>query len=168
MNFLAFQRFAIHQASPDDTQPVVRSEEQNGDYESGVVQVSGQWWRIRTARITPTKPGAFVAVWKRDEHGATRPFTAAESLAGLIVFVQDLVEGAERFGMFRFTPEQLVSLGYVSSSSKPGKRGFRVYPSWCTELNPQAQRTQRGQAPAFVEFPSTAASRPTPTGTDSR
>jgi len=168
VNFHAFHRFLSHQPPADDTQPIVQPEDQNSDYESGIALVSGQWWRIRAARITPTKPGAFVAVWKRDEHGATRPFTAGESLAGLLVFVEDRVEGEERFGMFRFTPEQLVSLGYVSSSSKAGKRGFRVYPSWCTGLKSQALRTQRGQAAAFVEFPSTGASRPTHAGAASR
>ncbi|MDR6638893.1 MepB family protein [Paenarthrobacter nitroguajacolicus] len=165
MNFHAFERFVARQSSPDDSRGVVHAEEQNSDYESGVALIDGQQWRIRTARITPTKPGAFVAVWKRDNSGSTRPFTAAESLSGLLVFV----EVGERFGAFRFTPEQLISLGYVSSGSRQGKRGFRVYPPWCTDLNPQALRTQRGQAPAFVELPSTCAAGPAPaTGGASR
>ncbi|GGJ35295.1 MepB family protein [Paenarthrobacter histidinolovorans] len=164
MNFHAFERFVARQPLPDDSLGVVHAEEQNSDYESGVALIAGEQWRIRTARITPTKPGAFVAVWKRDDNGSTRPFTVEESLSGLLVFVEDRGEdragGRERFGAFRFTPEQLISLGYVSSGPRSGKRGFRVYPSWCTDLNPQALRTQRGQAAAFVEFPSTCAASP--------
>ncbi|MFC8523647.1 MULTISPECIES: MepB family protein [Micrococcaceae] len=34
-----------------------------------------------------------------------------------------------------------------------GKRGFRVYPAWCTDLISQASRTQRAQAAAFSELP---------------
>lgn len=164
VNFHAFERFVARQPVPDDSSGIVHAEEQNSDYESGVALIAGQQWRIRTARITPTKPGAFVAVWKRDVSGSTRPFTAAESLSGLLVFVED----GERFGVFRFTPEQLISLGYVSSGPSQGKRSFRVYPPWCTQLNPQALRTQRGQAAAFVELPSTCAAGPAPAGGVSR
>ncbi|GJN43838.1 hypothetical protein CAT723_23170 [Corynebacterium ammoniagenes] len=37
---------------------------QTSDYESGVVTMEGANWHIRTARNTPTKPGAFVAFWR--------------------------------------------------------------------------------------------------------
>ena len=138
--------------------PVIEVEEQNSDYESGVARIGEERWRIRTARITPTKSGAFVAVWKRGEDGATRPFSAEESMSGLFVFVEE----QERFGVFRFTTAHLISLGYVSSDLHPGKRGFRVYPAWCTELNPQASRTQRAQGVAFSELFPGNASRPQP------
>lgn len=128
--------------------PTVHPEEQNSEYESGIALIGEEWWRIRTARITPTKPGAFVATWTRDDKGKTRPFTVDESQSGLLVFVAD----GEHFGVFRFTSEDLKSLGYVTSGHHPGKRGFRVYPSWCTGLNPQASRTQRAQASAFEEL----------------
>lgn len=126
----------------------VEPEEQNSDYESGVATIDGKQWRVRTARITPTKPGAFVAVWTRSSNGNTRPFAHDETLDGLLVFVEE----DDQFGVFTFTPQQLVDLGYVSSSSKKGKRGFRVYPSWCQGLNSQALRTQRAQASAFTSF----------------
>ncbi|MGO4584919.1 MepB family protein [Arthrobacter sp. 2RAF6] len=127
---------------------------QNSDYESGVARIGKEQWRIRTARITSTKPGAFVAVWKRGDGGSTRPFTADESMSGLLVFVEE----QERFGVFQFTKAHLISLGFVSSDLHPGKRDFRVDPEWCTDLNPQASRTQRAQGPAFVELPPSVAS----------
>jgi hypothetical protein len=147
VNFHAFKRFLDLQPAPGDSQPVIQVEEQNSDYQSGVVRIGKEQWRIRTARITPTKPGAFVALWKRGEFGSTRPFTSDESMSGLLVFVED----QERFGVFRFTTAHLISLGYVSSELHPGKRGFRVYPAWCTNLNSQASRTQRAQGAAFAE-----------------
>lgn len=123
-----------------------RPEDQNGGYESGTVAIGSELWRIRTARVTPKKPGAFVAVWTRDDSGATRPFGSDEAVDGLLVFVQE----EERFGVFRFTASLLESLGITHSSSQPGKRGFRVYPRWSKNLNPQASRAQEAQSTAFT------------------
>ena len=148
MNFSALKRFIDLVPASKGAQPFVQAEEQNSDYESGVALIGTEQWRIRTARITPTKPGAFVAVWKRGEGGSTRPFTSNEALSGLLVFAEE----EERFGVFRFTAMHLLSLGYITSASHPGKRGFRVYPSWSSELNPQASRAKRAQAPAFTEL----------------
>jgi hypothetical protein len=125
----------------------VRPEAQNSDYESGVVQIAGERWHIRSARITPTKPGAFVAFWQRAAEGATAPFTDDDAAAGLLVFVHE----DERRGVFRFTGAHLAELG-VTSGARPGKRGFRVYPKWCTGLNVRAASTQRAQARAFMEY----------------
>lgn len=102
-------------------------------------------WRLRTARVTPTKPGAFVAVWERGDDGITRPFPQDESVRGLMVFIED----GERFGVFRFSSEDLDRLGVTSSEGQPGKRGFRLYPEWCSGLNPAALRTQRAQSSCF-------------------
>ncbi|MGO1673848.1 MAG: MepB family protein [Canibacter sp.] len=123
-------------------------EEQSSDYESGMVALDSGIWRIRTARITPTKPGAFVAVWRRSSSGTTEPFDSADDCEGLMVFVSE----AGRFGVFAFTREHLTTLGIVQSSLTQGKRGFRVYPSWSTNLNAQAVRTQRAQANAFTDL----------------
>lgn len=120
-------------------------EEQRGEYESGLVRLDDELWRIRTAHVTPTKPGAFVAVWTRDKSGETRPFAREEAEAGLMVFVEDGV----RFGVFCFSASHLEALGVTSSAAHPGKRGFRLYPSWCTNLNAQATKTQAAQLPAF-------------------
>lgn len=155
VNFHAFKRFTDFSLAPTDEKPVIEVEKQNSDYESGVARIGNEQWRIRTARITSTKPGAFVAVWKRGECGSTRPFTADESFSGLLVFVEE----QERFGVFQFTKAHLISLGYVSSALHPGKRGFRVYPAWCADLNSQASRTQRVQGAAFSELPPGDASR---------
>ncbi len=125
---------------------VPRPEEQNGEYESGTVTIGAELWRVRTAGLTPKKPGAFVAVWQRNAAGDTVPFDSEEGIDGLLVFVED----AGRFGVFRFTASHLERLGVTRSSAYPGKRGFRVYPSWSENLNPQASRTQKAQSSAFT------------------
>ena len=104
-------------------------ESQTSDYESGVVTMEGASWHIRTARNTPTKPGAFVAFWRRDKSGETAPFNADEVAAGLMVFVAS-----------------------NQQRKHAGKSWFRVYPAWSTDLNPQAAATQRAQMAAFSQF----------------
>lgn len=126
----------------------LRPEEQHSDYEAAVAILGAEAWRVRRARITPTKPGAFVAVWRRARDGSTQPFDVDDPTAGLIVLVED----DQQFGCFRFTTAHLDDLGVVRSARQPGKRGFRVYPAWCSGLNTQAARTQRAQAPAFTDL----------------
>lgn len=148
MHFSAFKWYFENVLGLPDGRASVAPEEQNSDYESGLVSIEGERWRLRTGRVTPTKPGAFVAVWRRSEQGSTEPFPAADSTAGLLVFVVD----RERRGVFRFTNERLSVLGITRSDKHPGKRGFRVYPAWCSGLNPQASRSQTAQAPAFTHL----------------
>lgn len=148
MSFAAFRRYAnsvgIALGPGDGPSP----EEQRSDYESGIVRLPDGLWRLRTARVTPTKPGAFAAVWERGEDGRTRPLQASDGILGLLVFV----EVGERSGVFRFTSADLVRLGVARTGSQPGKRGFRLYPAWCSDLNPAARRTQREQAPSFTSL----------------
>ncbi|SKA96295.1 hypothetical protein SAMN06295879_2192 [Agreia bicolorata] len=143
MQFRAFEAYATEVGTTVSMTP----ETQNSDYESGIAQIDGEAWRIRTARNTPTKPGAFVAFWQRDEDGTTTPFSDDDLAAGLLVFVEQ--QGGR--GVFRFGRAHLAELG-ITSGAKSGKRGFRVYPSWCAGLNPQATATQHAQASAFQEY----------------
>ncbi|WGD36793.1 MepB family protein [Lysinibacter sp. HNR] len=145
VQFTAFYRYVelLGEEAPEYEAPQL--EPQNSNYQSGVVRLNGELWRIRTARVTPTKPGAFVAVWKRNERGKTQPFDTDDPATGLLVFVEE----RDRFGVFRFQACQLEIMGITASVSQPGKRGFRLYPSWCRALNTQAAHTQHEQALAF-------------------
>lgn len=120
-------------------------EEQHSDYEAGVAAIAGASWRIRTARVTPSKPGAFVALWHRNRSGQTAPFPEDNKIAGVLVFVSD----GPQFGVFAFDTSHLLELGILDSAGTKGKRGFRVYPSWCHGLNPQATKSQKAQSRAF-------------------
>lgn len=143
MQFSAFEAYAAEVGLAAAVTP----EMHNSDYESGIAQICDEAWHIRTARNTPTKPGAFVSYWQRDTDGTTMPFGDDDLAAGLLVFV----EKRGRRGVFRFTRAHLAELA-ITSGKRPGKRGFRVYPSWCTGLNAQATATQRAQASAFEEY----------------
>jgi len=143
---MEFNAFADYSARVGLAVEVI-PEMQNSDYESGIVHIGEEAWRIRTARNTPTKAGAFVAFWQRDEEGNTMPFSVDDPAAGLLVFV----DHHDRQGVFRFTRTHLAELG-ITLGERLGKSGFRVYPSWCAGLNVQAATTQRAQAPAFQEF----------------
>ncbi|GAA1610635.1 MepB family protein [Leucobacter chromiireducens] len=148
MQFSAFAQYAALSRDLRFADAEPQAEEQGSDYEAGTVGYDAELWRIRTARVTPRKPGAFVAFWERDRVGATRPFSEDASMAGLLVFVRD----ESRFGVFRFPTAALRALGIVRTSTQTGKRGFRLYPAWCSDLNPQAARTQRAQAPYFTQL----------------
>lgn len=143
---MQFNAFAAYSAEMGMAAAVV-PEAQNSDYESGIVHIGDTTWHIRTARNTPAKAGAFVAFWRRDADGNTTPFSDDDPAAGLMVFV----EQQDRRGVFRFTRTHLAELG-VTSGKQPGKRGFRVYPVWCSGLSARAAATQRAQAHAFQGF----------------
>jgi hypothetical protein len=143
VEFSAFEAYAVEVG----VTVAVTPEAQNSDYESGIAHIHGEAWHIRTARNTPTKQGAFVAFWQWDVDGTTTPFRDDDCAAGLLVFV----EQQRRRGVFRFTRAHLADLG-ISSGDKAGKRGFRVYPTWCAGLSAQAVSTQRSQSPAFQEY----------------
>lgn len=143
MQFSAFESYTANIG----VAVAVTPEMESSDYESGVAQIGGDAWHIRTARNTPTKPGAFVAFWRRSADGTTAPFGDDDPAAGLLVFA----EQQGRRGVFRFTGAHLAELG-ITSGRRPGKRGFRVYPSWCEGLNAQATATQRAQASAFQAY----------------
>lgn len=148
MQFRALEAFLRLRGDRERLSAPPQEEAQTSDYEAGLVVLGSETWRIRTARVTPKKPGAFVAVWERDANGETRPFAPDDAVAGLLVFV---CEGP-RFGVFRFTTPQLIKLGVYRSDASEGKRGFRVYPSWSTGLNSQATKTQQRQAAVFQEL----------------
>lgn len=153
--FLAFEWYARRMLDSCGSTWSVRPVEQNSNYESGIAQIDGVEWHTRTARITPTKPGAFVAIWRRSSTGETAPFTADDG-RGLLVFVLD--QGKR--GFFRFSAEHLADLGVTASASRLGKRGFRVYPPWCVDLNRQAIRTQSLQLPAWADLPAPSVGAP--------
>ena len=146
MQFTAFDRFVhlVGNRFGEAQRPDI--EEENGSYESGIVLIGSEMWRLRTARVTPSKPGAFVALWTRNKAGETQPFGCDDQAHGLLLFVEE----GDRFGVFRFSSAHLHNLGVTRSPAHSGKRGFRVYPSWSVGLNRQATQTQKAQSSAFL------------------
>lgn len=102
----------------------------------------------RVAKITPTKTGQFVTLWKRNSNGIICPHQTNEAADLYVIncFKEKL------FGQFVFSKEILMEKGILCSAQKKGKLGFRVYPAWDLTENKQAQETQKWQLPYFLEI----------------
>jgi hypothetical protein len=103
---------------------------------------------FRTAKITPTKTGQFVTLWKRINQGPIQPFDSLDSIDLFIISVRK----DNQFGLFIF-PKSLLITKEIVSDKKEGKRAIRVYPPWDITTSKQAQKTQKWQLNYFLEIP---------------
>jgi len=104
--------------------------------------------RFRVAKITPTKIGQFVTLWKRSKDGITEPFNTNDEIDYFII----TAKSAEQFGFFIFPKRVLINHFIISSNGINGKRGIRVYPSWDRVNSKQAQKTQDWQVQYFINL----------------
>ena len=103
---------------------------------------------FRVGKITPTKVGQFVTLWKRIGKGPILPYDTADSFDFFVVAVRN----KNRFGQFVFPKNVLREKGIISQEGKGGKRAIRLYPSWAIADNPQAKKTQAWQLNYFIEI----------------
>ena len=125
---------------------VAASESQ--EYAAHFFQVEEKKIQFRVAKITPTKTGQFVTVWKRNEQGITAPFDVSDDFDFFIIATQK----ENDFGIFIFPKTVLHQNSILSDEKKDGKRGIRVYPPWDLTANKQAQKTQLWQSNYFIEL----------------
>lgn len=111
------------------------------DFEAG-----NKYFKIRKAKITPKKVGQFVTLWRRNSNNQTEPFNELDKFDYYII----ITEEREKYGFFLFPKSELLKRNILSTISKEGKRGFRVYPNWTTTTNKQAEKTQVWQSSYFV------------------
>jgi hypothetical protein len=104
--------------------------------------------KFRTAKITPTKTGQFVTIWKRNEKGITTPFDISDNIDFYIIATRK----DTNFGIFIFPKAALHEHKILSDKTKDGKRGIRVYPSWDLTTNKQATKTQSWQTKYFLDI----------------
>lgn len=102
----------------------------------------------RTAKITPTKNGQFVTLWKRKLQGPIQPYDISDKIDFVIVNVMK----NKKKGMFVFPAEVLVEQGVFSVKNKGGKRAIRVYPPWDKPQSKQAEKTQKWQLNYFQKI----------------
>jgi hypothetical protein len=128
----------------------LQPELESADYAACTLLLNGQRVQYRAAKITPTKVGQFVTLWKRLGRGPIQPFDVGDPVD---VFVVSTRSGA-RLGQFVFPKAVLVAQGVVAGADRPGsgKRALRVYPPWDTTTSRQAQRTQAWQLRYFVDL----------------
>lgn len=110
--------------------------------------LNGKSIQFRVSKITPTKIGQFVTIWKRNKEGITEPYDSSDQLDFIIIFS----ESGEKAGYFLFPSSILIEKGIISHKNKQGKRGIRVYPPWDIAANKQAQKTQSWQTNYFVSI----------------
>ena len=118
------------------------------EYAACSFQLNGKAIQFRSSKITPTKTGQFVTIWKRNNDGITEPFDTSDDIDFLIITSKSV----DNFGLFIFPKSILIENGIFTSNSKKGKRGMRVYNTWDIAPNKQAERTQRWQTKHFISI----------------
>lgn len=124
-------------------------EKESQDYFAAQFELNDLKIIFREAKITPTKIGQFVTLWKRINEKPIQPFSISDDFDFVIINTKT----AFNFGQFVFPKSILEQKGYLQSHSKKGKLGFRVYPLWDKTENKQAQQTQKWQLDYFIESP---------------
>lgn len=125
-----------------EPQPEKESQEYDAfDFKIGESQI-----KFRSAKITPTKTGQFVTLWKRNINGIIEPFDYKDDIDFVIVSVQK----ENLLGQFIFPKEILLKKGVFTSETKEGIRATRVYPPWDETTSKQAQKTQQWQLDYFL------------------
>jgi hypothetical protein len=121
---------------------------ESSDYNACSFEMNEKFVRYRQAKITPTKIGQFVTLWKRKGKKPIQPFDSSD-LVDLIVVT---VKAKNRFGQFVFPKSVLVKQGVFSINGKGGRRALRVYPPWDKAQSKQAAKTQKWQLEFFTEI----------------
>lgn len=126
----------------------VMCEKESQEYGACEFEIKNKRIKFRAAKITPTKIGQFVTLWKRIGNGPILPFDLTDQFDLVIVSVRK-----ENFlGQFVFPKQVLYEKGFVSKDGKNGKRAMRVYPPWDTTDNQQAKKSQAWQLKYFFEI----------------
>ncbi|ERM80404.1 hypothetical protein P872_22025 [Rhodonellum psychrophilum GCM71 = DSM 17998] len=128
----------------DLTDPKLNSE--SLEYGACSFGLNGNKVQYRDSRITPTKTGQFVTLWKRNKDGITEPFDISDDLDFIII----TSKSGDNFGQFIFPKSVLADNGIITRNGQGGKRGIRVYPPWDIATNKQAERTQNWQTKYFL------------------
>jgi len=129
------------------SKPVKEAESE--EYGAFVFELSNRRIKFRVAKITPTKNGQFVTLWKRIGSGPIMPYDISDPVDLFVVSVRD----GERFGQFVFPKAVLCAKGVLSKAGKGGKRAIRVYPPWVQAQSQQAKTSQTWQLKHFLNIP---------------
>jgi hypothetical protein len=118
------------------------------EYNAFTFDVNGAKVLYREAKITPTKIGQFVTIWKRNNEGVTEPFSVEDTIDFVVVSCRN----GEYFGQFVFPKAILGEKKIFTKNNIDGKRGIRVYPPWDISINKQAKQTQAWQLEYFLDM----------------
>ena len=124
-------------------------EKESAEYGAYDLKINNLSTKFRVAKITPTKIGQFVTLWKRIGKGPIQPFDFTDPIDLFIISTRK----DNHFGQFVFPKSVLCEQGILSTNNKEGKRAIRVYPPWDIATNKTAQKTQKWQLEYFLEIP---------------
>lgn len=119
---------------------------ESADYGACSFQLNKKVVQKRFSKITPAKTGQFVTIWKRNEHGVTKPFDFLDELDFIIITARS----GDNIGEFVFPKSVLADRGIITINDREGKRGIRVYPPWDIVTSKQAEKTQNWQNQYFL------------------
>jgi hypothetical protein len=130
----------------DLTNPSINTE--SAEYGACLFQLNEKTIQHRVSKITPTKAGQFVTIWKRNQNGITEPYDFEDEIDFIII----TAKSEDNFGQFIFPKWVLADKGIISRNGKTGKRGIRVYPPWDVVTSKQAVKTQNWQTNYFLKI----------------
>ncbi|WP_442587262.1 MepB family protein [Pedobacter sp. AW31-3R] len=110
--------------------------------------LNGKLIHHRKSKITPTKTGQFVTIWKRNAQGITTPFDFSDHFDFIVITAC----GGQEVGQFIFPKAVLAEKAIISSNGREGKRGIRVYPPWDKAESQQAAKTIAWQTRYFISM----------------
>jgi len=123
-------------------------EKESAEYGASTFEMNHKRITFRVGKVTPTKNGQFVTLWKRIGEGAIQPFDLADPIDLFVISVRT----ATQFGQFIFPKATLFERGVVAKEGTGGRRAMRLYPPWDKPESPQATKTQAWQLPYFFEI----------------
>ncbi|MGE5106589.1 MAG: MepB family protein [Sphingobacteriales bacterium] len=121
------------------------TEDESQEYGASTFRLNRMKVKFRISKITPTKTGQFVTIWKRNQEGITQPLDLTDEIDFVVISSRN----GDNFGQFIFSKSLLLDKG-IMTANKEGKRGIRVYPPWDTASNKQAEKTQSWQIKYFL------------------
>ena len=126
----------------------IKLEKESAAYIACTFKVNELSILYREAKITPTKIGQFVTIWKRNNEGITESFNVNDDIDFVVIGCRH----DNQFGQFVFPKAILGEKKIFTKNNMEGKRGIRVYPPWDIAINKQAIQTQAWQLEYFLEM----------------
>lgn len=144
LSFIIKNIYAPHGLIPHN----IALAEESREYSACSFEIENKKIIFRMAKITPTKAGQFVTLWKRIGDGPIMPFEITDPFDFCIISVRK----ENTVGQFIFPKKVLYEKSFVSENGNSGKRAMRVYPPWDLPDNRQAKKTQAWQLNYFVDM----------------
>lgn len=123
-------------------------EAESQEYHACTFDLNDAKIKYRVSKITPTKTGQFVTIWKRNDKGITEPFHQSDDIDFIII----TSKSENNMGQFIFPKHILIQQKIISNNLTEGKRGIRVYPPWYKTTSKQAEKTQKWQNEYFISI----------------